>query len=126
MKTISFFCRWRTCSSSSFTPIARSLEVGPLPAGGRWSVRRKSEMVLRMLWGEPLDVLSRELVLEVYKLELWREKALIGMEVVLKERNGDPLNTELDRAKKSIGELSMEFELLRARCEDKESLRRRR
>ncbi len=89
-------------------------------------MRRKSEMVLRMLWGEPLDVLSRELVLEVYKLELWREKALIGMEVVLKERNGDPLNTELDRAKKSIGELSMEFELLRARCEDKESLRRRR
>lgn len=100
--------------------------VGPLGPRQRWSPRRKQEVVLRMLRGEPLDALSRELGLEVYKLELWREKALNGIGTALKEREGDPLKDDLDRAKKTIGELTMEVELLRKRCEAKESLRRRR
>ncbi len=113
-------------SPSGVTPIAGGLEVEPLPPNGRWSTRRKQQVVLRMLKGEPLDALSRELGVEVYRLELWRDRALTGMETALKERNGDPLNTELNRAKKTIGELTMEIELLRERCEAKESLRRRR
>ncbi|MCG2796700.1 MAG: IS3 family transposase [Actinomycetia bacterium] len=113
-------------SPSGATPIDSGLHSGTLPANGRWSNRRKQQVVLRMLRGEPLDALSRELGVEVYKLELWREKALTGMETALKERNGDPLNAELDRAKKTIGELTMEIELLRKRCEAKESLQRRR
>jgi transposase len=32
-----------------------------------------------MLRGEPIDALSRELGVEVYRLEEWRDKALIGM-----------------------------------------------
>ena len=39
------------------------------------------------------------------------------MESGLKEREGDPVSQELDRAKKTIGELTMEVELLRKRCE---------
>ena len=113
-------------SPSGATPIAGELQAGPLPPNGRWSPRRKQQVVLRMLRGEPLDALSRELGLEVYKLELWREKALGGIGTALKEREGDPLKDDLDRAMKKIGELSMEVELLRKRCEAKESLRRRR
>jgi hypothetical protein len=68
---------------------------------------------MRMLRGEPIDALSRELGVEVYRLEEWREKALIGMEAGLKERDCDPLRLELDRTLKRVGELSMENELLK-------------
>ena len=101
-------------------------ETGGLPPNGRWSVRRKQEIVLRMFSGESIDSLSRELGVEPYRLERWREKALNGIEAGLKERNGDPLSQDLDRAKKTIGDLTMEVELLRKRCREKESLRRRR
>ena len=113
-------------SPSGSTPIASEPQVGPLPPNGRWSVRRKSEVVMRMFAGESIDSLSRELGVEPYRLERWRDKALSGMEAGLKERRGDPVSNELDRAKKTIGELTMEVELLRKRCEAKESLRRRR
>ena len=105
------------------TPI---VGAGPLPPNGRWSLRRKSEVILRMLAGESIDSLSRELGVEPYRLERWRDKALSGMEAGLKEREGDPVSQELDRAMKKIGELSMENELLRKRSEAQESLRRRR
>lgn len=85
----------------------------------RWSLRRKQEVVIRLLRGEPVETLSREVGVEIYRLEEWREKALLGMETALRERAGDPLNTELDQAKKRIGELSMENELLRMRIEKK-------
>jgi transposase len=85
----------------------------------RWSLQRKQEVVLRLLRGEPVEALSRELGVEIYRLEEWRRKALLGMESALRERIGDPLNTELDQAMKRIGELSMENELLRMRCEKK-------
>ena len=113
-------------SPSGTTPIAGGLQESPLPPTGRWSVRRKSEVVMRMFAGESIDSLSRELGVEPYRLERWRDKALSGMEEGLKEREGDPSSQELDRAKKTIGELTMEVELLRKRCEAKESLRRRR
>ena len=93
-------------------PNAGGLHEGPLPANGRWSTRRKAEVVIRMLQGEPLDALSRELGVEVYRLEEWRDKALYGMEAGLKERECDPLRLELDRTLKKVGELSMTVELL--------------
>ena len=86
---------------------------GALGANERWSARRKREVVLRLLRGEPLDALSRELGVEIYRLEQWREKAVSGIDEALKDRTGDPLLVELDAAKRHIGELSMENELLR-------------
>ena len=102
------------------------LHQGPLPPKGRWSKKRKADVVIRMLRGESLDGLSRELGVEIYRLEQWRGKALSGMEASLERRDGDPLQAELDQAMRKIGELSMEVELLRKRCEAKESLRPRR
>jgi hypothetical protein len=95
---------------------------GPLGPGQRWSARRKREVVLRMLRGESLEALSRELGVEIYRLEQWRERALTGLEIVLKDREEDhPLHAALDTAKRHIGELSMENELLRARCQAMEA-----
>ncbi|MAG32295.1 MAG: IS3 family transposase [Deltaproteobacteria bacterium] len=88
---------------------------GALSPGQRWSAGRKREVVLRILRGESLDALSRELGVEIYRLEQWRDQALSGMDLGLKDRQDDPLSRELDAAKRHIGELSMEVELLRER-----------
>lgn len=82
----------------------------------RWGRKKKMEVVLRLLQGEPLDAVSRELGVEMSRLELWRTKAITGMELGLKERERDPLHTELDAAKRHIGELTMEVELLREKA----------
>jgi hypothetical protein len=85
---------------------------GALGPDQRWSARRKREVVLRLLRGEPLEAVSREIGVELYRLEQWRQRALAGLDLALKDRMGDPLQTELDAAKRHIGELSMELELM--------------
>ena len=71
-------------------------------------------MVLRLLRGESLEALSREAGVEIYRLDAWRERAMAGLEFGLKDRHGEPVAEVLDAAKRHIGELSMEIELLRA------------
>lgn len=81
---------------------------------------------MRLLRGESLDALSRELGVETYRLEKWRDKALSGIDEALKERNGDPLQAELDKAMKRIGEITMDNELLLERCRRQEAPFRKR
>ena len=90
--------------------------TAPPPEVKRWSANRKKEVVLRMMRGESLDALSRELGIEIYRLEEWHQKALQGIESALKAREGDPLVAELDAAFKRIGEITMENELLREKA----------
>jgi len=40
--------------------------------------------------GEPIDALSRELGVEIYRLESWRDRALAGMDAGLKGARGRP------------------------------------
>src|SRR5665811_822641 len=70
-------------SPSGSEPNAGGLHEGPLPANGRWSTRRKAEVVMRMLAGEPIDALSRELGVEVYRLEAVSYTHLRAHETVL-------------------------------------------
>ena len=100
--------------------------IGPLAPGQRWSVGRKREVVLRLLRGESVELLSRELGVPIYKLEQWREKADAALDGALKERESDPASGELAAAMQRIGELSMEVELLRARIGRPGPLARRR
>jgi hypothetical protein len=78
----------------------------------RWSAGRKREVVLRLLRGEPVDAISRAVSVPIFKLEQWRDRALAGIDAGLKEREHDPLAKELDEAKRRIGELVMEVEIL--------------
>ncbi len=113
-------------SSSTFS-MAHGTPVGPLGPGQRWSAGRKREVVLRLLRAEPVELLSRELGVELFRLDEWRDKALAGIEGALKQRNdGDPMKAELNAALKRIGELTMENELLRAKMETPGPLGRRR
>ncbi len=63
-------------------------EAGAVAEVKRRSVGRKKEVVLRLLRGEPLDGVSREVAVPIYKPERWR--ALAGIDAGLKERENDP------------------------------------
>ena len=81
----------------------------------RWTAARKMEVVLRCMRGESLDDLSREIGIAASVIEEWHQSAIKGIEGALKSRTNEPMLAELDLAKKRIGELSMENELLRER-----------
>jgi transposase len=108
------------------TPATALPKVGPLAPGQRWSVARKREVVLRLLRGESVELLSRELGVPIFKLEQWRQKADAALDGALKEREAEAASTELAAAMQRIGELSMENELLRSRIERPGPLARRR
>ena len=56
----------------------------PRPERGRFSSRRKAKAVLRLLHGEELDALSRELGVTAATLAQWRERFLAGGQASLK------------------------------------------
>ncbi len=105
-----------TLSTGQGVPPAQgALKPGPLAPGQRWSAGRKREVVLRLMRGEAVEPLSRELGLPIFKLEQWRRKAEAALEEALKERGADPADGQLAAAMQHIGEPGMENELLRAR-----------
>ena len=87
-------------------------EPGAAAEVKRWSAGRKKEVVLRLLRGESVDAISREVSVPIYKLEQWRDRALAGIDTGLKERENDPVERQLDEANRRIGELVMEVEIL--------------
>ena len=76
--------------------------AGALAPGQRWSASRKLDVVLRLLRGESLEMVSREVGVELYRLEAWQARALAGLELGLKAQGGEPLAAELDAAKRHI------------------------
>ena len=94
---------------------AATNDSDPLIEGQRWSRNRKKEVVLRLLRGESLDALSRELAVE-NRLEEWREQALAGLDAGLRAQKTDPTELRLAEAHKRLGSALMENELLRERC----------
>ena len=76
----------------------------------RWSVQRKTELVLRLLRGEALDAVSRESQVQAHELEAWKRVLLEQGTRGLKTRS-DPEERELTLARAKIGELMMRLEL---------------
>lgn len=87
-------------------------EPGAAAEVKRWSAGRKKGVVLRLLRGESVDAISREVSVPIYKLEHWRDRALSGIDAGLKERENDPVERQLMDANRRIGELVMEVEIL--------------
>lgn len=79
---------------------------------GRFSVGRKAEAVLRLLRGEDLEALSRELGVTAATLSSWREAFLAGGGEALKSRPSDERDERLARLRAKVGELTMANELL--------------
>jgi hypothetical protein len=80
----------------------------------RWSAARKLDVVLRLLRGESIEAISRQVAVEPHRLEQWRERGLAALDAGLKDRaEDDPTQADLSAAYKRLGELGMENELLR-------------
>ncbi len=78
----------------------------------RWSVRRKSEVVLRLLKGEDIGSVSRETQVPVHELETWRRVFLESGTTGLRRHGNDGSERELKRAQAKVGELTMQLEVL--------------
>ena len=76
----------------------------------RWSVQRKTELVLRLLRGEALDAVSRESQVPAHELESWKRLFLEQGTRGLKTRS-DPEERELTLARAKIGEPMMRLKL---------------
>ncbi len=83
---------------------------------GRFSVRKKREAVLRLLRGEGLDSMSRELGVTAATLSQWRDQFLAGGEASLKSHRPDARDEEIKRLRAKVGETTMENELLLGRA----------
>jgi hypothetical protein len=83
---------------------------------GRFSTRRKTDAVLRLLRGEELDALSRELGVTAATLSCWRDRFLLAGQVSLKARSSELHDDEVRGLQAKIGSLTMENELLHERC----------
>src|SRR4051794_41597753 len=94
---------------------AQSADAG-VPSGGagperRFSAQRKLAAVTRLLRGEPLETLPRELNLTVARLPEWRDRALLGAEAALKGRERDGRDEELLRLRAKLGGVTLAHEL---------------
>jgi hypothetical protein len=98
----------RRKSTTPGSESAPPAEAGELPE--RWSVQRKTELVLRLLRGEGLDAVSRESQVPAHELEAWKRVFLESGARGLKTRS-DPEERELTLARAKIGELMMRLEL---------------
>src|ERR671935_1638091 len=79
----------------------------------RFSARQKAEVVLRLLRGEALDLLSRELGIPAARIATWRESFLDAGQEAMKTHPLDTRDRELGRLREKLGESTMEIELLR-------------
>jgi transposase-like protein len=80
---------------------------------GRWSAKSKREAVLRLLRGDDLDALSRELRVTAAKLSEWRDAFVEFGMAGLKAREADERDDEVARLKTMLGEMTMRCELQR-------------
>jgi hypothetical protein len=77
----------------------------------RWSAQRKTEVVLRLVRGEAIDAVAREVQVPVHELEGWRRVFLETGQQGLKRYGLDPEERELRRLQAKIGEMTMRLEL---------------
>src|SRR4051794_32433471 len=79
---------------------------------GRFSAKRKTEAVLRLLRGEDLDALSRELGVTAATLSSWRQASLDGGTAAMKSRPADDRDELVARLQARVGQLTIDNELL--------------
>ncbi len=77
----------------------------------RWSAGRKSEVVLRLVRGEDIEVISREVAVSVHQWEEWRRAFLDGGRAGLRSRGLPDEERELRRVQAKLGEMVMRAEL---------------
>jgi transposase-like protein len=87
----------------------------------RMSAKRKQSAVLRLLRGEDLELVSRELGVTAVELTAWRDAFLAAGEASLTTRPADGRDVEIGRLKAKVGDLTMANELLEVKIEHLEA-----
>ena len=87
------------------------------PRKRRMSATRKQEAVLRILRGEDLDLVSREIGVTAADLSAWRDSFLEAGAASLKSRPEDGRDRDVKAMREKIGEMTMANELLEARID---------
>ena len=108
---------------SAASPVALrapSAAAGP-GRGGRLSVGRKREVVLRLLRGEDLESVSRAVGITAARASQGLDRFLPAGQASLKSRAPDARNGDDRRLQATIGELLMENELLYAKLDQLEA-----
>lgn len=82
-------------------------------ARGRFSSRKKMDVVLRVLRGDDLDLVSREAGITAATVSEWRDQFVASGQAGLKSRATDGRDDELVRLKALVGDLTMRLELSR-------------
>jgi hypothetical protein len=80
---------------------------------GRFSSRKKMDVVLRVLRGDDLDLVSREAGITAATVSEWRDQFVASSQAGLKSRAADGRDDELVRLKALVGDLTMRLELSR-------------
>jgi transposase len=80
---------------------------------GRWSSKKKMAAVLRLLKGEDLDALSRELKVNAATLSSWRDVFLANGLAGLKSRETDARDEKIAQLQKALGESALNLEISR-------------
>ena len=83
----------------------------------RMTAGRKRDVVLRVLRGEPLEIVARELSVTAADVSGWRDAFLEAGAASLKSRGRDDRDDTIDRLRTKVGELTMDTELLYAKIE---------
>lgn len=99
---------------------AETSGIGAAAAPGRErriTVGRKRDAVLRVLRGEPLEIVARELAVTAADLSGWRDAFLDAGTASLKARARDGRDETIDRLRTKVGELTMDTELLYAKID---------
>ena len=87
------------------------------PHQRRMSAKRKQEVVLRILRGEDLELVSRDLGVTAADLSGWRDSFLEAGAASLRRRPDDDRDRELKAMREKIGEMTMANELLEAKID---------
>ena len=105
---------------------AETSDIGAVAAPGRerrMTAGRKRDAVLRVLRGDPLEIVARELAVTAADLSDWREAFLEAgastqpRNIRSKSRARDDRDETIARLRTKVGELTMDSELLHAKIE---------
>jgi hypothetical protein len=99
---------------------AETPDIGAVAVPGRerrMTAGRKQDAVLRVLRGEPLEIVARELAVTAADVSGWRDAFLDAGAASLKSRARDDRDETIARLRSKVGELTMDAELLHAKIE---------
>lgn len=88
---------------------------------GRFSAKRKREAVLRLLRGEDLDLVSREIGVTGATLAKWRDAFLESGLTGLSSKPTDERDEQIENLQRKLGQVTMENELLEKKIERMEN-----